>query len=160
MEISVRTRVLMVSLGLLLGWLLPGCVHQNAPSRHAWYREAPREAFSGASRISSSDVLAVSEENVAITVEKLITSPAIRLTSAEAERLSGREVSSDHDYILLRGLCTGCGTGTFFVLVGAGWIIVDNISLAARDTPPTAWPVIVKTPHMPRHVYVQYGTAE
>jgi hypothetical protein len=90
--------------------------------------------------------------------ERLETVPFIRLPREEAESLAEKPLDSDH-YVLIRGLCLGCGTGSFRAYFDGRNILVDHRSLARKGTLPTRWPVIVRLENDPEEVFVECGAA-
>jgi hypothetical protein len=90
--------------------------------------------------------------------ERLEAAPFIRLSMEEAERLSGKPLDSGR-YLLIRGLCLGCGAGSFRAYFDGSNILVDHRSLARKGTLPTRWPVIADLENDPKEVFVECGAA-
>lgn len=147
----------------LIPWvalIFASCAHQTALSQHDWYRPAPKEAFTGLARVAPADVFPVVEDKIENAVQRLREMAAIQITDADVVELAGLQLNVEGDYVLLRGLCTGCGTGMFYVYVGGGRVVVDNLSLASGNALPKPWPVVVKLSDLPRDVYVQHSSAK
>ena len=142
------------------GSIVTSCAHRQDAVTHEWSRPAPRHLFHGVSRVAAADILPVVDSKLGEASQRLQTDAALRLSPADASRMAGFPLDPDAEYVLVRGLCSGCGTGKFSVYAHADYLIVSHLSLGLRGTPPRAWPVVVKVGQVPTDVYVQYSVAQ
>jgi hypothetical protein len=133
------------------------CVHKPVPAEDEWLRVAPRQLFAEATLVAAADVRPVAETQLSYASLRLGTVPAVVLSEADAVQLIGSPVEPVAGYVLVRGLCVGCGTGKFYVYGNDSYLIVSHVSLASAGTPATRWPVVLKLAELPADVYVQYS---
>ena len=132
----------------------------TASSDHEWLRPAPPALVGTLAKIPDSDFLPVSEAQRDHAIELLAEVSAVAVSETEARELAEPDTKITEGYVLVRGLCIGCGTGQFDVYGDRGVIVVDSIGLASRKARPLAWPVLVKLAAVPESVYVQCSAVE
>jgi hypothetical protein len=143
---------------LVLTAVMAGCVAGRPLSFDVWANPAPRQEAVALSKAGKKAVFPVASDQRARAVEKLAAVPFVRLSKEEAESLAGKPLDGDH-YFLIRGLCLGCGTGSFKAYFDGSNVLVDHRSLAGKKTLPTRWPVIAALENKPEEVFVECGAA-
>ena len=132
----------------------------HARTEHEWFKPAPSTLFSQTTLLPETSVRPVHKLKIPNASRRLQSAAAVVISSAEASDLLSLNVDAESRYLLVRGVCIGCGTGRFSVYVNADNVIVDHLSLAPRGTPPQAWPIIVELTGVPKEVFVQYSAAQ
>lgn len=145
-------------------WLLilvAGCTTTNTThGRHVWERRAPRGLYATVAEVAPTRVRPVAAAKRAEASERLKDADAVHVSESDAMALAGGSAEVTGDYVLVRGLCVGCGTGKFWVYENEEVLIVDDFGLAHRRTPATKWPILVKRTEMPRDVFISAGAAQ
>lgn len=156
-EISARG-IMRSGYVLALAILISGCVTGRLRSFDVWVHPAPRQMAAALSRAEERIVFPVARDQRVRAAERLEAVPFIRLSREEAGSLAGKPLGGGHLF-LIRGLCLGCGTGSFRVYFDGSNILVDHRSLARKGTLPTRWPVIALLENDPEEVFVECGGA-
>lgn len=146
---TVRKTLIAAALALLVC-----CTHLKELPRDGWHHPSPVGLIPSLNRIASVDVLPVDEMRLATALERLNEPQIIQVSVEEAEDLTRKNLDGD-TFLLSRGLCVGCKTGSFAVYTDGEVMVVDHVSLAARNARPTRWPIIVRSVHIPNTLYVQ-----
>jgi hypothetical protein len=124
-----------------------------------WRRPVPQDLGDRLYRSDEKAVFPVVSGAREGEVSRLASTPFVRLFPREAEDLVGHRLS-EGDYFLIRGVCIGCGTGSFKVHSDGENVLVSHVSLAGRRVRPTLWPVVVSLDEPPGQVFVEYSAAE
>ncbi len=138
-----------------------GCTTTTAiRGGHDWVRNAPRELYATVTEVAPTRVHPVAATTRTEASERLKNAAAVHVSQAEATTLTAGTAEVTGDYILVRALCVGCGTGKFWVYENDEVLIVDHFGLAHRSTSVTTWPILVKRSEMPREIFVSAGAAQ
>ena len=138
--------------------MLIGCTAAKG-RRDEWIRPIPgqlaAEILSAANQVA---VTPVASEKRASAAEVLAKSSSVELSLIEAESLTGKTLEAGH-YFLIRGVCLGCGTGSFKAYCDGRNILIDHHSLARSGVSPTRWPVIARIESPPEEIFVECAAA-
>jgi hypothetical protein len=156
-EISARG-IMRSGYVLAFAILIAGCATGRPRSFDVWVHPAPRRMAAALSRAEERVVFPVAIDQRVRAAEGLEAAPFIRLSREEAGSLAGKPLDSDH-YFLIRGVCLGCGTGSFRAYFDGRNILVDHRSLARKGTLPTRWRVFADLENDPEEVFVECGAA-
>lgn len=153
-------RVLIALAAVALGGVYAGCAHRQQNLEDGWFRRATRQMFEAAAPVSSEKVHPVTNSKLSEASRLLEHVAAVSISDTTAADLANARFDPSGVYVLVRGLCAGCGTGKFYVFMSDEYLIVDHLALASRETPATRWPVVLELTDVPSDVYVQYSAIE
>jgi hypothetical protein len=136
-----------------------GCAAVFTGKIDPWSRPLPKDMAGHLVQLNDRNIFQVASGAKEKAVAKLESVPFLALNLREAEALVGQTLDGG-EYFLVRGLCLGCGNGSFRVYFDSKNIFVYNFSLAKRGTRPTRWPVVVSLEEPPEQVYVECGSAQ
>jgi hypothetical protein len=145
-------------LRVFMAMLAVGCA-TTRPADEAWHRPAPRELGDRLYRSDKTAVFPVSASAREGAVSRLASTPFVKISPREAEDLVGHPLG-EGDYYLIRGVCIGCGTGSFSAHSDGENVVISHVSLAGRRVRPTRWPVVMSLEKSPGQVFVDYSAAE
>jgi hypothetical protein len=139
---------------VILAILVVSCAPRASILKDEWFHGAPDGSTANLPQVDARDVHPVTEAKLESAKLKLDTIPVVPISVSEAEDLVDSKLDGG-GFFLIRGLCLGCGTGSFNVYSNGRSVLIDHLSLAGRGTPATRWPVVVRLDSMPTEVYVQ-----